>query len=175
MIISLGRIVAALIMVSSCQSVLRTVGCLSPLETPFSQGGICLLSLDFVMLPAQYLGVSQCRVRVLVCVCVPVCECNSAYNYNIYLVNSFYIFISISLSLFHIFIAIFLFLFAAHIGDYFPALNEFSTHTVIRPKVQHGRTRRALQSTLDATVSGSCATAMSCKVKMKGKQGTRES
>lgn len=92
-----------------------------------------------------------------------VCECNSAYNYNTYLVNSFFIFISISLSLFQIFIAIFLFLFAAHIGDYFPALNEFSTHTVIRPKVHHGRTRRALQSTLDATVSGSCATAMSCK------------
>ncbi|XP_023165287.2 disintegrin and metalloproteinase domain-containing protein 12 [Drosophila hydei] len=39
----------------------------------------------------------------------------------------------------------------AHIGDYFPALNEFSTHTVIRPQVQHGRTKRALQSTLDAT------------------------
>ncbi|KAL7727870.1 hypothetical protein ACLKA6_019437 [Drosophila palustris] len=38
----------------------------------------------------------------------------------------------------------------AHIGDYFPALNEFSTHTVIRPLVQHGRTKRALQSTLDA-------------------------
>lgn len=105
------------------------------------------------------------------CLSVCVCECNSAYNYNIYLVNSFYIFISISLTLFHTFIAIFLFLFAAHIGDYFPALNEFSTHTVIRPKVQHGRTRRALQSTLDATVSGSCATAMSCKVKMKGKMG----
>ncbi|KAH8407940.1 hypothetical protein KR222_004177, partial [Zaprionus bogoriensis] len=31
-----------------------------------------------------------------------------------------------------------------------PALNEFSTHTVIRPQVQHGRTKRALQSTLDA-------------------------
>ncbi|XP_034489289.1 disintegrin and metalloproteinase domain-containing protein 12 [Drosophila innubila] len=39
----------------------------------------------------------------------------------------------------------------AHIGDYFPALNEFSTHTVIRPLVQHGRTKRALHSTLDAT------------------------
>ncbi|EDV92745.1 zinc metalloproteinase-disintegrin-like berythractivase [Drosophila grimshawi] len=39
----------------------------------------------------------------------------------------------------------------AHIGDYFPALNEFSTHTVIRPQVQHGRTKRSLQSTLDAT------------------------
>ncbi|EDW16714.2 disintegrin and metalloproteinase domain-containing protein 12 isoform X1 [Drosophila mojavensis] len=39
----------------------------------------------------------------------------------------------------------------AHIGDYFPALNEFSTHTVIRPQVHHGRTKRALQSTLDAS------------------------
>ncbi|EDW67790.2 disintegrin and metalloproteinase domain-containing protein 9 [Drosophila virilis] len=39
----------------------------------------------------------------------------------------------------------------AHIGDYFPALNEFSTHTVIRPQVQHGRTKRSLQSTLDAS------------------------
>ncbi|XP_034488305.1 zinc metalloproteinase-disintegrin-like MTP8 [Drosophila innubila] len=39
----------------------------------------------------------------------------------------------------------------AHVGDYFPALNEFSTHTVIRPLVQHGRTKRALHSTLDAT------------------------
>ncbi|XP_032592713.2 disintegrin and metalloproteinase domain-containing protein 9 [Drosophila grimshawi] len=39
----------------------------------------------------------------------------------------------------------------AHIGDYFPALNEFSTHTVIRPQVQHGRTKRSLQGTLDAT------------------------
>ncbi|XP_060645498.1 disintegrin and metalloproteinase domain-containing protein 12 [Drosophila nasuta] len=38
----------------------------------------------------------------------------------------------------------------AHIGDYFPALNEFSTHTVIRPQVQHGRTKRALHSSLDA-------------------------
>ncbi|TDG47412.1 hypothetical protein AWZ03_006140 [Drosophila navojoa] len=38
-----------------------------------------------------------------------------------------------------------------HIGDYFPALNEFSTHTVIRPQVHHGRTKRALQSTLDAS------------------------
>lgn len=102
------------------------------------------------------------------CVCVSacVCECNSAYNYNIYLVNSFYIFISIALFLFHLLIAIFLFLFAAHIGDYFPALNEFSTHTVIRPKVQHGRTRRALQSTLDATVSWKL-----CKGKMRGKLG----
>lgn len=115
----------------------------------------------------------MCRSAVCVseCVCACVYECNSAYNYNIYLVNSFYIFISISLSLFHIFIAIFLILFSAHIGDYFPALNEFSTHTVIRPKVHHGRTRRALQSTLDATVSGSCATAMIAKVKMKGKMG----
>ncbi|KAH8360157.1 hypothetical protein KR093_011094, partial [Drosophila rubida] len=32
-----------------------------------------------------------------------------------------------------------------------PALNEFSTHTVIRPRVQHGRTKRALHSSLDAT------------------------
>ncbi|XP_034488304.1 zinc metalloproteinase-disintegrin-like MTP8 [Drosophila innubila] len=40
---------------------------------------------------------------------------------------------------------------ASHVGDYFPALNEFSTHTVIRPLVQHGRTKRALHSTLDAT------------------------
>ncbi|EDW85054.2 uncharacterized protein Dwil_GK14446 [Drosophila willistoni] len=38
----------------------------------------------------------------------------------------------------------------AYIGNYFPALNEFTTHTVIRPKVQHGRTKRSLQSTLDA-------------------------
>ncbi|XP_002137337.3 disintegrin and metalloproteinase domain-containing protein 12 [Drosophila pseudoobscura] len=38
----------------------------------------------------------------------------------------------------------------AHIADLFPALKEFSTHTVIRPQVQHARTRQDLQSTLDA-------------------------
>ncbi|KAH8247392.1 hypothetical protein KR038_003714, partial [Drosophila bunnanda] len=32
-----------------------------------------------------------------------------------------------------------------------PALEEFSTHTVIRPQVQHGRTKRSLPTTLDAT------------------------
>ncbi|KAH8318043.1 hypothetical protein KR074_003564, partial [Drosophila pseudoananassae] len=32
-----------------------------------------------------------------------------------------------------------------------PATHEFSTHTVIRPQVQHGRTKRSLVSTLDAT------------------------
>ncbi|KAH8308195.1 hypothetical protein KR059_007993, partial [Drosophila kikkawai] len=32
-----------------------------------------------------------------------------------------------------------------------PALDEFSTHTVIRPQVQHGRTKRSLPTTLDAT------------------------
>ncbi|KAH8330219.1 hypothetical protein KR067_000193, partial [Drosophila pandora] len=32
-----------------------------------------------------------------------------------------------------------------------PATHEFSTHSVIRPKVQHGRTKRSLLSTLDAT------------------------
>ncbi|XP_032309037.1 disintegrin and metalloproteinase domain-containing protein 12 isoform X2 [Drosophila ananassae] len=36
-------------------------------------------------------------------------------------------------------------------ADYFPATHEFSTHSVIRPKVQHGRTKRSLLSTLDAT------------------------
>ncbi|SPP80365.1 disintegrin and metalloproteinase domain-containing protein 12 [Drosophila guanche] len=38
----------------------------------------------------------------------------------------------------------------AYIADYFPALNEFSTHTVIRPQVQHAHTQQDLQSTLDA-------------------------
>ncbi|KAH8267346.1 hypothetical protein KR018_011802, partial [Drosophila ironensis] len=32
-----------------------------------------------------------------------------------------------------------------------PALQEFSTHSVIRPQVQHGRTKRSLLTTLDAT------------------------
>ncbi|EDV48915.2 disintegrin and metalloproteinase domain-containing protein 12 [Drosophila erecta] len=32
-----------------------------------------------------------------------------------------------------------------------PVLDEFSTHTVIRPQVQHGRTKRSLLTTLDAT------------------------
>ncbi|KAH8383474.1 hypothetical protein KR009_008880, partial [Drosophila setifemur] len=35
--------------------------------------------------------------------------------------------------------------------DYYSALNEFSTHTVIRPQVQHGRTKSSLLTTLDAT------------------------
>uniref|UniRef100_W8B9I5 Disintegrin and metalloproteinase domain-containing protein 9 n=1 Tax=Ceratitis capitata TaxID=7213 RepID=W8B9I5_CERCA len=35
-------------------------------------------------------------------------------------------------------------------GDFFPALNEFSSHSVIRPEVWHGRHKRALRSTLDA-------------------------
>lgn len=72
-------------------------------------------------------------------------------NYNSLLDNRFCIFLHTYLffSCYH--------LLAAHIGDYFPALNEFSTHTVIRPQVQHGRTKRSLQSTLDASVStGSC-------------------
>lgn len=178
MIISLGRFGCRLnygLKLSACVA----GACLSPLETPFSQGGICLLSLDFVMLPAQYLGVSQYCVCVGVwveCVCMSdcVCVCNSAYNYNICLVNRFPIFIASSLSLFHIFIAniLYLFLLAAHIGDYFPALNEFSTHTVIRPQVQHGRTRRALQSTLDATVSGSWVTRGKAKLGMA--HGIRE-
>ncbi|XP_016977548.1 disintegrin and metalloproteinase domain-containing protein 12 [Drosophila rhopaloa] len=39
----------------------------------------------------------------------------------------------------------------AHTADYLPVLDEFSTHTVIRPQVQHGRTKRSLLTTLDAT------------------------
>ncbi|XP_039232745.1 disintegrin and metalloproteinase domain-containing protein 12 isoform X3 [Drosophila yakuba] len=35
--------------------------------------------------------------------------------------------------------------------DAHPVLDEFSTHTVIRPQVQHGRTKRSLLTTLDAT------------------------
>ncbi|XP_011202670.2 disintegrin and metalloproteinase domain-containing protein 12 [Bactrocera dorsalis] len=35
-------------------------------------------------------------------------------------------------------------------GDFFPALNEFTSHSVIRPEIQHGRHKRALRSTLDA-------------------------
>ncbi|XP_053946621.1 disintegrin and metalloproteinase domain-containing protein 12, partial [Anastrepha ludens] len=35
-------------------------------------------------------------------------------------------------------------------GDFFPALNEFSSHSVIRPEILHGRHKRALRSTLDA-------------------------
>lgn len=34
-----------------------------------------------------------------------------------------------------------------------PVLEEFSTYTVIRPQVEHGRTKRSLLTTLDATVS----------------------
>ncbi|XP_052841835.1 disintegrin and metalloproteinase domain-containing protein 12 [Drosophila gunungcola] len=39
----------------------------------------------------------------------------------------------------------------AHTADHLPVLDEFSTHTVIRPQVQHGRTKRSLLTTLDAT------------------------
>ncbi|XP_017119057.1 disintegrin and metalloproteinase domain-containing protein 12 [Drosophila elegans] len=39
----------------------------------------------------------------------------------------------------------------AHTADHLPVLDEFSTHTVIRPQVQHERTKRSLLSTLDAT------------------------
>uniref|UniRef100_A0A0K8UA17 Disintegrin and metalloproteinase domain-containing protein 12 n=1 Tax=Bactrocera latifrons TaxID=174628 RepID=A0A0K8UA17_BACLA len=35
-------------------------------------------------------------------------------------------------------------------GDFFPALNEFTSHSVIRPEILHGRHKRALRSTLDA-------------------------
>ncbi|XP_067616727.1 disintegrin and metalloproteinase domain-containing protein 12 [Eurosta solidaginis] len=35
-------------------------------------------------------------------------------------------------------------------GNFFPALNEFSSHIVIRPEILHGRHKQALQSTLDA-------------------------
>ncbi|KAI8045595.1 hypothetical protein M5D96_001777 [Drosophila gunungcola] len=38
-----------------------------------------------------------------------------------------------------------------HTADHLPVLDEFSTHTVIRPQVQHGRTKRSLLTTLDAT------------------------
>lgn len=96
MIISLGRIGCRLnygLKLSACVA----GGCLSPLETPFSQGGICLVSLDFVMLPAQYFG---CVAVVCAWVWVEcVCVCNSAYNYNICLINRFHIFIAIFLYL----------------------------------------------------------------------------
>ncbi|XP_017046909.1 disintegrin and metalloproteinase domain-containing protein 12 [Drosophila ficusphila] len=39
----------------------------------------------------------------------------------------------------------------AHTADYLHVLDEFKTHTVIRPQVQHGRTKRSLLTTLDAT------------------------
>jgi len=42
---------------------------------------------------------------------------------------------------------------AAHTADYATVLDEFSTHSVIRPQVEHGRTKRSLLTTLDATVS----------------------
>ncbi|XP_039948964.1 disintegrin and metalloproteinase domain-containing protein 12 [Bactrocera tryoni] len=35
-------------------------------------------------------------------------------------------------------------------GDFFPAFNEFTSHSVIRPEILHGRHKRALRSTLDA-------------------------
>ncbi|XP_036234356.2 disintegrin and metalloproteinase domain-containing protein adm-2 [Bactrocera oleae] len=35
-------------------------------------------------------------------------------------------------------------------GDFFPDLKEFSSHSVIRPQILHGRHKRALRSTLDA-------------------------
>lgn len=78
MIISLGRIGCHLNCGLKLSACVAGAG-LSPLETPFSQGGICLVSLDFVMLPAQYFG---CVAVVCVClsvsgVCVPVCVCVS--------------------------------------------------------------------------------------------------
>ncbi|XP_036675344.3 disintegrin and metalloproteinase domain-containing protein 12 [Drosophila suzukii] len=39
----------------------------------------------------------------------------------------------------------------AHTADYATVLDEFSTHSVIRPQVEHGRTKRSLLTTLDAT------------------------
>ncbi|XP_017067188.2 LOW QUALITY PROTEIN: disintegrin and metalloproteinase domain-containing protein 12 [Drosophila eugracilis] len=36
-------------------------------------------------------------------------------------------------------------------ADHLTVLDEFSTHTVIRPQVEHGRTKRSLPTTLDAT------------------------
>ncbi|XP_017046780.1 zinc metalloproteinase-disintegrin-like MTP8 [Drosophila ficusphila] len=39
----------------------------------------------------------------------------------------------------------------ANSADYLQILDEFKIHTVIRPQVQHGRTKRSLLTTLDAT------------------------
>ncbi|XP_030376058.1 disintegrin and metalloproteinase domain-containing protein 12 [Scaptodrosophila lebanonensis] len=38
----------------------------------------------------------------------------------------------------------------AQFGDFFPDLYDFTKHTVIHPRVHHGKTRRSLQSSLDA-------------------------